>query len=261
MKFLALRFPFIFAIIVALLCVLSQMWPFWFPGLPVNVQVIAGRITGLLITVLLLSLPGWWREAGFIKFESWRVLLPYLPLILVDVLILGLLFSSSTVQVTDPALILFGLASFAAGAFIEEALFRGVVLRAFLPRGLMKAALLSALVFSLAHLPNMLAGQSLGETALQLVRAFLVGFAYVAPLAYTRNIWPLVVLHGVINFSSFLATGNITLISSQNPPAAQVLIEIGVFGLLALYGFWLLHRVGRKARKPAFAELQGIQIF
>ncbi len=254
MKNFAVRVPFVFGILVSLAAVLGQVWPLWLPGLSQNLQVVAARVTDLLIAIVLLSLLGWWREAGFIRFESWRILLPYLPLILVDLLILGLLFTSSPIQVTDPAMILFGLASFAVGGFVEEALFRGVVLRAFLPGGLMKAALLSAIVFSLAHLPNLLVGQSLGATALQLVRTFLVGFAFVAPLAYTRNIWPLVILHMVINFSSFLASGNITLIFTQAPSTSQVLLEIVIFGLVALYGFWLLRRAGRQAAKPILAS-------
>ncbi len=254
MKNFAFRFPFVFAILVSLAAVLGQVWPLWLPGLSQNLQIIAARLTDLLFAVVLLSLLGWWREAGFIHFESWRVLLPYLPLILINVLIIGLLFSSASLQVNDPAMILFGLVSFTIGGFVEEALFRGVVLRAFLPRGLLKAALLSALVFSLAHLPNMLVGQSLGATALQLVRTFLVGFAFVAPLAYTRNIWPLVILHMLINFSSFLATGSITLLSTQNPTTSQVLVEVGIFGLLALYGLWLLRRAGRQVAKPLIVE-------
>ncbi len=254
MKKFAFRVPFVFGILVSLAAVLGQVWPLWLPGLSQNLQVVAARITDLLIAVVLLSLLGWWREAGFIRFESWRVLLPYLPLILVDLLILGLLFTSSRIQVTDPVLIVFGLASFTVGGFVEEALFRGVVLRSFLPGGLMKAAFLSALVFSLAHLPNMLVGQSVSQTALQLARAFLVGFAFVAPLAYTRNIWPLVILHTVINFSSFLASGNITLIATQAPSTSQVVMEIAIFGLLAVYGFWLLRRAGQKAAKTLVVE-------
>ncbi len=254
MKNFVFRFPFVFAVLVSLAAVLGQLWPLWLPGLSLNLQVIAARVTDLLIAVALLSVLGWWREAGFIRFEGWRVLLPYLPLMLLHLLLISLVFMSTGIQVTDPLLILFGLVSFAIGGFVEEALFRGVVLRAFLPGGLLKAALLSAAVFSIAHLPNMLVGQSLSATALQLVRAFLVGFAFVAPLAYTRNIWPLVILHMAINFSSFLASGSLTLIVTQSPLTNQVLVEIVIFGLLAAFGFWLLRRAQRQAPKSLVIE-------
>ncbi len=256
MKKIVFRFPFVFAVLAALIAVLSQAWPLWLPGLSTNLQVVAARVTGLLVAVSLLGVLGWWQEAGFARFEGWRVLLPYLPLVLLHLLLISLVFISTGIQVTDPLLILFGLVSFTIGGFIEEALFRGVVLRAFLPGGLLKAAFLSAFVFSLAHLPNLLAGQSLSATALQLARAFMVGFAFVAPLAYTRNIWPLVILHAAINFSSFLATGNITAIVSQTPQTSQVLIEIVIFGLLAVYGFWLLRHAERKAAKSLVVELK-----
>ncbi len=254
MKKLVVRFPFVFAILVALSAVLSQIWPFWLSGLSLNIQIVSGRVTGLLIAVLILSMLGWWREAGFVPVKNWRAVLPYLPLIVINILAIGLVFASAGIQATDPVMILFALASFTVGAFIEEGLFRGVVLRAFLPSGIIKAALLSAFVFSLAHLPNMLLGQSLSATALQLVRAFLLGFAFVAPLAITRNIWPLVFLHLLINFSGFLASGNITSISSANPPTSQVLTEIVIFGLLALYSFWQLLRSGRRAAKSLMIE-------
>jgi hypothetical protein len=37
--------------------------------------------------------------------------------------------------------------TFAAGGFMEEAIFRGLVLRALLPGGLVRAAVLSSLIF------------------------------------------------------------------------------------------------------------------
>ncbi|HLO13872.1 MAG TPA: CPBP family intramembrane glutamic endopeptidase [Anaerolineales bacterium] len=245
MKAFAVRHPLLFAILVSLITILGQWWPFQLPVLPQEAQILLGRTTGLILTVFVLASLNWWQEAGFARIKSWRVLLPYLPIILIVLLaIISNVFVG--IRVTDPALILFGAASFLVGGFIEEAIFRGVVLQVFLPRGLLRAALLSAAVFSLVHLGNILLGQDLGATALQLVRAFLVGMAFVAPLAYTRNIWPLVILHALINFTSFLGSGNITLISTESPEIDQVLAEVIVSGLLSGYGIWLLHRAERR---------------
>ena len=255
MKAFAVRYPFLFGILVSLAGTWGTLWPLCIHGLPQNVQILLFRATGCLFAVLLLTALAWWREAGFVPIRSWRILIPYTPLILVVLLIVVLMVVIPGSQVRDRALILFGAISFLAGGFVEEALFRGVVLRAFLPRGLMKASLLSATVFSLAHLGNLLLGQDLIATMLQLVRAFLLGFAFVALLAYTRNIWPLVILHAAINFSSFLGTGSITLISTESPQLSDMLAEFAVFGLLAGFGFWLLRRAERNAKaKDAIME-------
>jgi hypothetical protein len=259
MKTFAVRYPFLFGILVSAATVLSQMWPIWLPGLSQGTQILLGRITGILIAVFFLTWLKWWQETGFTRICSWKILLPYLPLILITLLGTVTLFASTRIKVSDPALILLGAVSFLAGGFIEEALFRGVVLRAFLPRRVLKAALLSAVVFSLAHLPNLLAGQSIGATTLQLMRAFLVGFAFVAPLAYTHNIWPLVFLHALGNFSSFLASGNIMLISTENPEISQVLTELVLWGLLSVYSFWLLrHAEQRNKGKVVILEQPSI---
>jgi membrane protease YdiL (CAAX protease family) len=224
------------------------MWPLGLPGLSQSWQILLARVSGIIIEVFLLTWLNWWQDAGFTRFDSWKTLLPYMPLILLILLGLASLIKTNGIKVTDPSMILFGAVSFLAGGFVEEVLFRGVILRAFLPRRLLYAALLSAVVFSLAHLPNLLFGQDLGTTMMQLVRAFLVGFAFVAPLAYTRNIWPLIILHALINFSSFLSSGNVTLISTESPTMAQVLSEVIIFGLMSGYGYWLLHRTGKKSK-------------
>lgn len=259
MKTLAVRYPWLFAILVSLLTIVSQWWPFQLPVLPREAQILMGRATGLILTVFVLTSLNWWQEAGFARIKSWRILLPYLPIILIVLLaIINSIFVG--IRVTDPTLILFGAASFLVGGFIEEAIFRGVVLRVFLPRGLLRAALLSAAVFSLVHLGNILLGQDLGATALQLVRAFLVGIAFVAPLAYTRNIWPLVILHALINFTSLLGSGNITLISTESPEIDQVLAEVIVFGLLSSYGLWLLHQAERRTNQSGVIATQQVAV-
>lgn len=245
MKTFAVRYPFIFGILVSLAAVLGQLWPLLFPGLIQSVQILLARAIDFFTAVCLLTSFQWWREAGFVRITSWKILLPYLPLILVVLLVVVTVIGTTGMKVNDPVLLVVGAVSFLVGGFVEEALFRGIILRAFLPRRLLNAALLSSIVFSIAHLPNLLLGQNLGATGLQLVRTFLLGFAFVAPLAYTRNIWPLVILHALLNFSSFLASGNLALISTESPEISQVLAEVVVFGLLAGYGFWLLRRAGR----------------
>ena len=106
----------------------------------------------------LLTTLHWWREAGFVKLTSWRVTLPYLPLACLWVLpaLSSLILGGA--RVTDLDMILLACASYLAGAFIEEAIFRGVVLRALLPGGLLRANLLAATLFATVHLAGLAAG-------------------------------------------------------------------------------------------------------
>ncbi len=249
MKQCAVRYPFLFGILITLAAVLGQLWPLWIPGLSQGVQIFLARTTNVAMVVFLLTGFKWWRDVGFVRIGSWKILLAYLPLALLVAVGYASIFTAagaSAIKVNNPILILLGAGSFLAGGFVEEALFRGAVLRAFLPRRLRDAAILAALVFGIAHLPNLLVGQDLGATAMQFVRSVLLGFAFVAPLAYTRNIWPLVILHALMNFSSFLMTGNFTAVATQTPSLAQVVSEIVIFGLIATYGYWLICRADRK---------------
>ena len=245
MKAFAVHRSLLFGILVSLLTILCQWWPFQLFLFPQEAQVLLGRATGLILTVFVLPSLNRWQEVGFVRIKSWRILLPYLPMILIVFLaIISNVFVG--IRVTQPALILFGAASFFVGRFIEKAIFRGIMLQVFLPRGLLRTALLSVAAFSLVRLGNILLGQDLSATALQPLRAFLVGIAFVAALAYTRNIWPLVIIHALINFTSFLGSSNITLISTEGPEINQVLVEVAVFGLLSGYGIWLLHQAERR---------------
>jgi membrane protease YdiL (CAAX protease family) len=237
MKTLATRYPLLFATSATLAGVLGMLWPFWLPGLSTTLQVVLARVTIVLIAIGLLSGLHWWREAGFGRPASWRVILPYIPLALLAVLPLGLLFISG-IKVTDPNLILLGAFNFLCGAFIEEAIFRGVVFRALLPGGLWRATLLGATIFATAHLAGLAVGADPAAVAAQWAYTWLFGFAAIAPLARTRNIWPLVVIHFVLNYSSFLQSGD--MFNRTTPTLAGLIVPIILTALPAAYGFWLM---------------------
>jgi len=254
MKTFATRYPFLFAVAVTLGGLLCLLVPFWLPGLPLAAQLLLGRAAICVLAAGLLTRLGWWREAGFARPASWRILLPYLPLILVVLLVVVTAVGGAGIQVTDPALILLGLVVYLAGGFFEEAIFRGLTLRALRPGGLVRAAILSALIFAPTHLLNMTQGADPGATALQVVVALLAGFAFVAPLAYTGNIWPLVFVHFLNNFAGYLAKG--TFAETKSPTISDILGNVIIFGLLAVYGYWLLRRAQRMPGRLASSRTE-----
>lgn len=248
MKTFLTRSPFLFALATTSIAMLCLIWPLWIPGSSQATQAILGRIAICIFAIDLLTHLGWWRETGFVRPKSWRILLPYLPLLLIVIALKITDIASFGIRVTDVSLILLGLFVYVAGGFMEEAVFRGLVLRTLLPKGLVRAALLSSLIFALCHLLNLTLGANLYDTLLQVAVAFLMGLAFTAPLAVTRNIWPLVFIHALYNFVGYLAVGGFlnTAATSQSPTLAEAIFQI-LFPLpLAIYSFWLLLRTERR---------------
>ena len=252
MKAFATRYPFLFAAAVSLTGMLSVSWPLFVPGLSITAQILLARVSGLVVAVSLLTTLHWWREVGFVKLTSWRVTLPYLPLACLWVLpaLSGLIVGGA--RVTDLGMILFGCASYLVGAFVEEAIFRGVVLRALLPGGLLRANLLAATLFATVHLAGLAAGADPTASAAQWAYAWLFGFTAVAALAYTRNIWPLVAIHFLTNYCGYLASGSFFNTAAVTLP--QILMAMVIVTPAVLYSFWLLRRVERRQVKPVSAH-------
>ncbi len=248
MKVFAARFPFLFALGTVLVAMLCLVWPTWIPEFSLASQMVFGRVAICLFAIFLLTHLGWWRETGFVRPAGWRILVPYLPLIIL--LLAVKIFDTLTVgiHIPDLQMVMLGFFVYIAGGFMEEAVFRGLVLRTFLSGGLVRAAFLSALLFALAHLLNLLMGANLTATLLQVAVAFLAGVCFCAPLAVTRNIWPLVVLHGLSNFVGYLNAGGFlnTATTSKGPTWFDAAGSLLPFALLGIYSIWLLRRTERQ---------------
>jgi membrane protease YdiL (CAAX protease family) len=113
---------------------------------------------------------GWWVEIGLRRPRTAAALLLYLPAL---VILLGNLTFGIHVQNLPDLVNYFVLAC--ASGFVEELVFRGLMLRAFLPRGGWTAVLVTAFLFGMAHAANALAGSNLLYVVVQI--------AYALPLA------------------------------------------------------------------------------
>jgi membrane protease YdiL (CAAX protease family) len=245
MKTFVSRQPLLFALAAGVAGVLSQLWPFWIPGLALTVRLILARVSVAIVAVGLLTMLHWWHEAGFGWPESARVTLPYLPLAFVWLVPVLLGIAVRGIQVTAPGPILLALLVFLLGGFMEEAIFRGVILRALLPGGLLRANLVAASIFATAHLAGLAVGADPAASALQWVSTWLFGFAAVAALTYARNLWPLVIIHSLVNFGSYLITGD--YFNTARPTAADAVVVVILMAVPAAVGWWLLRRASRLA--------------
>jgi hypothetical protein len=139
--------------------------------------------------------------------------------------------------------------------FAEEGLLRGVVLRALLPRGAVRAAVVSSLLFGIAQLSNMVQGRDPTATIVQAIYATFIGIGFAGPRLYTGTIWSAIVLHAMIDFADFASRNFASPTEAVTPTPGQAILVIAITGAYALYGWWLLkrHRRAWIARQPLSA--------
>lgn len=123
-------------------------------------------------------------------------------------------------------------------AFVEELLFRGIVLSNLMPYGKTTAVLASAFLFGIMHQNP---AQFLYATAAGLV----LGYIYIK----TRSIWTVILLHFVNNFISVIETVLEERLLAHTAELALLVLEAGIFllGLLAAVYLILRYRDQRRA--------------
>jgi hypothetical protein len=239
------RHPFAFSLLLLLLLLVVQGAGVAIAqsrGLPATTF---GAYTGLLLALLLAVIVtrlGWWREIGFRSAESPAALLLYLPAFILPLgsLTFGIALSAL------PALLNFALLAAASG-FVEEDTFRGLVLRAFLPRGPWRAVLISAALFGAVHALNVLAGYEPLYALVQIAYALAIGFGFGAMVVKGRLLWPLIVAHALGNFFAFINDGEV---------GPQLFIVSLTYVLLFTgYGLYLMLRKERVPDTPSAASV------
>lgn len=83
--------------------------------------------------------------------------------------------------------------------FIEELIFRGFLFRMMEKRNLRAAMIVSALTFGMGHIVNLLNGEALIPTLLQLCYAAAIGWLFVVIFHRSRSLLPCIITHGVLN--------------------------------------------------------------
>jgi membrane protease YdiL (CAAX protease family) len=117
----------------------------------------------------------------------------------------------------------------------EETVSRGLVQRLLQPRGPAVAAVWVGVLFGLGHLLSGLwFERPLDDVAFQVGNTAAYGFCLAAVRWHVGTLWPLVVLHALVDVTSINSPGAL-------PFAVQCVIVV----LLVGYGGWLLRRLGR----------------
>ncbi|ATD62230.1 MAG: CPBP family intramembrane glutamic endopeptidase [Janthinobacterium svalbardensis] len=134
----------------------------------------------------------------------------------------------------------------------EELMFRAVLLQGFLTKYTMWPALLmSSAIFGAVHALNGFVTGEFSDALWQSVAAFMQGLAYAAIRVRTRSVWPMVVVHGLWDFSLMIsALSNGAAKGSPSLPYAGLLAVLPIF----LYGLYLLRGIRGHAMIPAVSK-------
>jgi membrane protease YdiL (CAAX protease family) len=187
--------------------------------------------TYLMAAGLVLLLFRWraWTAIGFTRPRQWRDLrVMWLPLLLAAWPFIGGL------QVSWAALALAVLAEL-PNSFLEEGLFRGVVVRAMAGRSVKGTILLSGAGFAVLHLVLLVFGEPVQNVLPLVVITFLFGMSYAALRIRTGTIWPALLVHGTWNVAN--GTGGVATVLGDGGATIVLLIAAVV---APAYGFWLV---------------------
>jgi len=122
-------------------------------------------------------------------------------------------------------------------AFLEEVIFRGLLFKGMCRENVKLAVLISSLTFGMGHMVNLLLGEPLLETLLQLVYASAIGFCYTAIFLTGGSILPCILSHAVVNATSVVAV--------QGSPGIQLCTAAVQTVLSVGYGIYLLKTLRR----------------
>jgi len=189
-----------------------------------------------LFSVVVLNRLGWWRSAGFTPVRDWRG--PRSTVVLALTLALPMigLWGHGFLPMTA-GLLAFQVAFLLLDVFMEETIYRGIILRALQPHGAIRAILWSASLFGLSHLDNLfLAGSEVG-VLYQAFEATLLGIVFGAVRLRTSAIWPVMLAHALYDLILVLAYGHAVPVQPSIPgflvvTAVNAALAAGALGLL-----------------------------
>ena len=123
----------------------------------------------------------------------------------------GLVFVGINVFGFDPECFKVGIVLLGfVPAFTEEILFRGMIIPNFMrlfngPKGIWISLFVSSFIFGLIHVANVFAGADLGTSIFQAGYAFCLGLLFASIFIRTGNLWPCIILHGLIDAFAMMA--------------------------------------------------------
>jgi membrane protease YdiL (CAAX protease family) len=206
----------------------------------VFVQLTFGLLVGAVVLSIFTTWMGWNSEIYGRQpiYKSWWMWIGPLVLIVPIVLrVLGTEWSDRSVDVIL-AVMVTGLMV----GFVEEMLCRGIGVKMLRDGGSGEwvVAALTSLVFALLHSLNVLSGQDLRTTAVQLLYTFGFGVLIYLTLRVTGFIVYAMLVHGLTDPTAILANGDINSITATGEVSSLVTLGGQWSSIIILVGFIML---------------------
>lgn len=122
--------------------------------------------------------------------------------------------------------------------FLEEIIFRGFLFTGMAKKNVISAVIVSSLTFGMGHIVNLLNGQDLPETLLQIVFAAAVGFTLVTLFYKGKSLMPCIIFHGINNACSAVSDEEASLRffgSAEREMLVSVVISLLICVIYSLF--------------------------
>jgi len=220
-----------------------------FPDITSLDELLTGRLNFALIIVGLFLLGvvfyyRWQRLVGLKQADppsSWRLV--WFPLLIILVFV-----SIAVVQGLPPGqVVFFILINSLLVGFEEELMFRGILFQGLLTRfNIWPAILLTSLLFGAVHASNGFITGDFAGAMVQVLQASLASIWFLALRLRTRSIYPAMLMHGLWDFSIFIAVKARSGGGEEATFMGQLMVAVMFILPVLLYGLWLLRGIGNK---------------
>lgn len=171
-----------------------------------------------------------WKEYGLCSFQgNLKNYLYFIPLILI---ISVNLWNGITMNSSITETVLFILSMACVGG-IEEIIFRGFLFKAICKDNIKLAVFISGITFGMGHIVNLLNGNDLIPTLLQICYATAIGFLFTIIFYKGKSLLPCIITHGAVNSLSIFAVNNSSLMYDLITAAILCIVPVA-------YGLWIL---------------------
>lgn len=167
------------------------------------ISFIANTIFSVCLIALVLSLK---KSAyyGFTKVQNLKQYLFFIPLVLI--ISVNLWNGFNTNHPTSE--IVFHILTMINIGFIEELIFRGFLFRMMEKSSLNSAIIVSAITFGMGHIVNLLNGEELIPTLMQICYASAIGYLFVVIFHKSKSLVPCIITHCLVNSLSIFNVEN-----------------------------------------------------
>ncbi len=181
-------------------------------------------IINVVFSVLLLALIiGLKRveRCGLVKIANWKECQYFIPLLVIMSVNLwnGININAAATE------IVFHFITMLNVGFIEEIIFRGFLFRMMEKDNLKSAIIVSSLTFGIGHIVNLLNGEDLIPTLMQVCYAVAIGYLFVIIFYKTKSLVPCIIAHGIFNSLSIFNKEN--TLSIYIIPVVLVVLSVG----------------------------------